>query len=60
MFGIGILYLIKDLGERSLSDSEHSAGYTHNTYVYTLCPGTKKAPKRCAEKNSYIKPNAIK
>ena len=26
MLGIGILYLMKDLGERNLSDSEHSAG----------------------------------
>jgi len=33
MFGIGILYLMKDLGERSRSDSEHSAGYTQHRYV---------------------------
>jgi len=37
MFGIGILYLMKDLGERSRSDSEHSAGYIDNNIDMYIC-----------------------
>ena len=33
MLGIGILYLMNDRGERSRSDSEHSAGYAHHRYT---------------------------
>ena len=47
MFGIGILYLVKDLRERSLSDREHSAGYTQHTKhslldTYHSVPDTRR------------------